>query len=153
MAMPEVENLEKTRNELIDCVYQAASTPSEWPEVLQTIAKRLGSCNALIYCSDANKNSVIEFEQSAFGFVKHQDYRDYYCTLDPWNSLWNKVPLDRAYPNFDVVDYKGFKKSEIYSDFWRVQEFLYTCGGVFLRDDHYFGVACFQIPKPPFTHI
>ena len=143
-----MEGFERTRNQLIDSVYQAASSPSEWPEVLQHIADAFGACNTLIYCSDAKKNNLIEFEQAAFGFVKYQDYKDYYCTLDPWNLLWNKVPLDRAYPNFDVVNYKHFKKSEIYADFWKAQEFLHTCGGVFLRDDHYFGIAAFQVSKP-----
>jgi DNA-binding CsgD family transcriptional regulator len=105
----------------------------------------MGVSNAMIYCSDDNKNRVIEFEQTAYEMNQMDDYKVYYHTNDPWGKLWNKVPLDHAYPNFDVVDIQDFKKSEFYADFWKNLGFLHTCGGVFLRDESFFGIACFQL--------
>ena len=143
-----MNTLERKQNQLVDLIYHASSSPDEWQPTMQHIANELGACNALIYCSDANKGRVVEYEQSATGYKKLPEYKEYYHTQDPWGMLWNKVPLDRAYPNFEVVDIKQFKHSEIYNDWWRIQEFLYTCGGVFLRDENYFGIACFQLAKP-----
>jgi DNA-binding CsgD family transcriptional regulator len=135
------------KNSLIDEIYHASSSSCQWQPVLSSIVEKAGFENSMIYLSDIKNDRVVPWEVTAYEMEMIPQFRDYYHKIDPWGAIWQEMETDRMYKNFDLVDINKFKESEYFTDFWNFQTFMHTCGGIYLKNDTYFGLITFVINK------
>ncbi len=131
--------MERT-HEIIDNIYAAALTPSEWPSVLKSLQELFNANAAGIYTLDTENARLTQFELQGIEPNYINSYINHYVINNPWNAVSEfQIPgiirtdqsLDKYYnsPGF-------YRKTKYFNEWLDPQDFYYSLGTNLLSHDN-----------------
>jgi DNA-binding CsgD family transcriptional regulator len=113
---------------LIGSIYDAASEPRLWTDVVQRIVRRTNARSGIFYEHDDTTKQSRVF--GAEGFDPHylQAYERYYGALDPWHKSGLSWPVGSVAQTAALLPDRELKRSEFYNDHLRPQRVFYALG-------------------------
>lgn len=142
--------MEKT-HQLIDKIYAAALTPSEWPSVVQSLQSLFNAHAAGIYTLDTTKNSITQLKLQGIDESYINSYRNYFVDHNPWtrvNELQNpgKIRTDQSLDQY--YNTPGlYRKTDYFNEWLEPQDFYYSLGTNLLSHDNINTKFCMYRPK------
>jgi DNA-binding CsgD family transcriptional regulator len=127
-------DLEDTRQDLIDDIYEAAWNPEHWPTFLSRFADAVQGQATVLMTEDLGRGST-EVSQA----VRVDDRFKERYEARYGRNIWLQQGVQQARPGavlvFDsLVSSSVLKETEFYCDFLRPQGLLHGCGGVISLD-------------------
>jgi DNA-binding CsgD family transcriptional regulator/PAS domain-containing protein len=120
--------------DLVGTIYDAASEPALWNEVMTRLVRKTGARSGIFYDHDnASRHACI---LGSVGFEPHylRQYRDYYAALDPWHKRGEGRPLGDVAQTAGMLSDAELKRTEFYQDHLRPQGVFYALGGPVARN-------------------
>jgi DNA-binding CsgD family transcriptional regulator/PAS domain-containing protein len=119
---------------LIGGVYDAALTPSTWPQVLGEIAAFMdGTISAIFTRDPASMTGMISYDSGADPAVK-KSYFDTYIRLDPTTTSQFFVDVDELVSTEDIMPYDEFLQTRYYLEWVKPQGLADALGSVIDRN-------------------
>lgn len=114
---------------LVGAIYEAASEPQRWSEVLQSLLADLRATHgALLFHND--RNSDLQYlALSGYSPDRLAAYREHYYSRDLWTLRGLQIGPGRAYVSEELVPERDFRRSEIYNDLYRFEGMEHSLGG------------------------
>jgi len=118
-----------TVQSLIGRIYDAASEPVLWHEVIASLVRKTGARNGIFY--DHNSATRQATILGAEGFDPHflRRYEQYYATLDPWHKRGVTRPVGEVAQTASMLSDADLRRTEFYQDHLRPQGLFYAMGG------------------------
>lgn len=103
--------------DLIGSIYDAALTPTEWPDTLVKIASFVGGANASLYWKDAaSRTAQIAFHSGGLDQTFIDLYFDSFSKFDPSTTAHFFSEIDKPTSTTDYIDYDEFLKTRFYKE-------------------------------------
>jgi DNA-binding CsgD family transcriptional regulator len=123
----------ETVPDLIGGIYDAATEPALWNEVMTRLVRRTHSRSGIFYDHDTGTGRAGIL--GAVGFDPHyvRQYETYYATLDPWHKRGKGRPLGEVAQTAGMLSDADLRRTEFYQDHLRPQGVFYALGGPVMR--------------------
>jgi len=111
-------------------IYQAGVDPERWSNVVVKIAGLVGATSGTIHFIERDTGRVDVLGFDGFDGEAYDRYEEYYHQVDLLSEAVFRLPAARCYVGRQLVDPVSFKKSEIYTDFFRPLDIFHVLGGL-----------------------
>jgi DNA-binding CsgD family transcriptional regulator len=127
---------EDTLQTLVRLIYEAALEPAVWNQFLEKFSLAVNGSSAALMVHDFSHSGASIAE--SIGIEPHWQklYSEHYCGLNTWlkNAPQLLVPGVVAQTQQATTD-EELKRTEFYNDYLRPQNFFYSFGGTFGKED------------------
>jgi DNA-binding CsgD family transcriptional regulator/PAS domain-containing protein len=115
--------------DLIGTIYDAASEPALWHDVMARLVRKTGARSGIFY--DHNNVTRQASILGAEGFDPHylRVYEQYYAALDPWHRHGETRPVGEIRQTASMLSAGDLRRTEFYQDHLRPQGLFYAMGG------------------------
>jgi DNA-binding CsgD family transcriptional regulator len=105
--------------DLIERVYDAALAEDGWGPLAEELVRVFHGNNAALLTQD-NHSGYSRFHASTVGISTQtlENYATYYGPRSPLFHVYKHTPIGRTYTDADYTDYRRYRNSEIYNDFY-----------------------------------
>ncbi|WP_395016715.1 helix-turn-helix transcriptional regulator [Dongia sp.] len=115
--------------DLIGGIYDAATEPALWNDVMLRLVRKTGARSGIFYDHHnvTRQSRILGME----GFEQHalERYEQYYGALDPWHKAGLSWPVGSVAQTPSLIPDSELKRTEFYQDHLRPQKLFYAMGG------------------------
>ncbi len=114
--------------ELLDLIYDVPLGNSQWTDVLKKLRDEVQALLGLMYVFPPSGAPIV-FATEPDGDALWTSYQAHFWQVDPWDkAIKSKHSYNTMFSGDDLLDYKAFKKTAFYHDFWQHWGFEHTAG-------------------------
>lgn len=119
----------KAMPELIGRIYDAATEPALWHDVMQRLVRATGARTGIFYDHHNPTRTSRILGMEGFEPEAMQRYEQYYGALDPWHKAGLSWPVGSVAQTPSLISDSELRRTEFYQDHLRPQKLFYAMGG------------------------
>lgn len=125
--------VERVVAELQELILAAGLDPARWAEFPVRVAALFPGSHVALLGDDKSSGRLIGYHLHGLDDEYSRPYEEHFHGLNPWLSVWHRIPVGRAATSNAVAPAELFERTEFYND-WLVRHGR-TCGaGVKIYD-------------------
>jgi len=101
---------------VVDSLYESALDPTQWSKAMHSLADFAGASGTFYLIADQAKNCIVYSETEGIDPSANEAYLKYYATKDMRLGPAHKFPVGQAVTEDMLVDWRAFRKSELFVD-------------------------------------